>query len=315
MNKDSLIFIAGHTGMVGSALVRNLQKNGYTNITVRTRRELDHLNQTQVQEFFKTHKPEYVFIASAKVGGIIANKTYPADFIYQNLSSITNLIHAAHEHKVKKLLFLGSSCIYPKLAEQPIKEAALLTGPLEPTNEMYAIAKIAGIKMCESYRTQYGDDFISVMPTNLYGPKDSYGLQNSHVIPGMIRKFHEAKESDSPSVTLWGTGLPMREFLYVDDLADACRHLMETYSDKEHINIGTGVDVTIQELAHMISDTVGYKGTILFDTTKPDGTPRKLLDITKLHNLGWKHSVTLKEGLEKTYESFLMEKDSKTLRE
>jgi GDP-L-fucose synthase len=315
MNKDSLIFVAGHTGMVGGAIVRNLTKRGFTNIVVKNRKELDHLNQAAVNAFFQNHKPEYVFIASAKVGGIVANKTYPADFIYQNLKSMTNLIHAAHEAKVKKLLFLGSSCIYPKFAEQPIKEEALLTGTLEPTNEMYAIAKIAGIKMCEAYRKQFGDNFISAMPTNLYGPQDSYGLENSHVIPGMIRKFHDAKESNSPSVTLWGTGSPMREFLYVDDLADACVHLMETYNDEGHVNVGTGVDVTIKELAGLVQAVVGYEGDVIFDTTKPDGTPRKLLDVSKLQSLGWKHSVSLEEGLTKAYASFLEERASGKLRE
>ncbi len=315
MNKDAVIFVAGHSGMVGSAIVRNLVAHGFTNIITRTRKELDHLNQDDVNTFFTTHKPEYVFIASAKVGGIVANATYPADFIYQNITSIANLIHAAHTSGVKKLLFLGSSCIYPKFAAQPIVENALLTGPLEPTNEMYAIAKIAGIKMCEAYRKQYGDNFISVMPTNLYGPHDSYGLENSHVIPGMIRKFHEAKISDSPFVTLWGTGTPLREFLYVDDLADACRHLMETYNEAGHINVGTGLDISIQELAEQIKKTVKYNGDIRFDTSRPDGTPRKLLDVSKLHATGWKHSTSLTEGLELAYQSFLNEQSSNTLRE
>ncbi len=315
MKKDSLIFVAGHTGMVGSAIVRNLTKNGFTNIITRTRKELDHLKQAEVSAFFNMYKPEYVFIASAKVGGILANKTYPADFLYQNLASITNLIHAAHESKVKKLLFLGSSCIYPKFAEQPINEDTLLTGSLEPTNEMYAIAKIAGIKMCSAYRKQYGDNYISVMPTNLYGPHDSYNLENSHVIPGMIRKFHEAKESRSPTVKLWGTGNPLREFLYVDDLADACRHLMETYNEDGHINIGTGTDVTIKELAHLLQKTIGYQGEIIFDTDKPDGTPRKLLDVSRLHALGWKHTISLQEGLEHAYRAFLDEASSQALRQ
>lgn len=315
MNKDSLIFVAGHSGMVGSAIIRNLVQNGFTNIITRTRKELDHLNQADVRAFFMEHKPDYVFIASAKVGGIVANNTYPVDFLYQNLTSITNLIHSAHESGVKKLLFLGSSCIYPKLAPQPIKEESLLTGLLEPTNEMYAIAKIAGIKMCEAYRKQYGDNFISAMPTNLYGPRDSYGLEHSHVIPGMIRKFHDAKESKSPTVTLWGTGTPLREFLYVDDVADACRHLMETYDQEGHINIGTGTDITIKELAHLIQATVGYQGDIIFDTSRPDGTPRKQLDVSKLHALGWKHSVALEEGLQRAYEAFLDEMNSGTLRQ
>lgn len=315
MHKDSLIFVAGHTGMVGGAIMRNLTDKGFTNILIRSRKELDHLNQADVNAFFTNHKPEYVFIASAKVGGIIANKTYPADFIHQNLTSITNLIHAAHEAKVKKLLFLGSSCIYPKFADQPIKEEALLSGALEPTNEMYAIAKIAGIKMCEAYRKQYGDNFISAMPTNLYGPQDSYGLENSHVIPGMLRRFHEAKESNMPTVTLWGTGSPKREFLYVDDLADACVHLMETHNEPGHVNVGTGEDLTIKELAQLIKEIVGYQGELHFDTEKPDGTPRKLLDVSKLRSLGWKHSTSLKDGLARAYASFLEEKISGRLRE
>lgn len=314
MNKESLIFIAGHTGMVGSALVRVLQKNGYTNLILKTRQELDLLNQKAVHDFFETHNPEFVFLAAAKVGGIVGNRTFPAEFIYQNIMIETNIIHAAHIHGVKKLLFLGSSCIYPKFAPQPMKEEHLMTGTLEPTNEYYAIAKITGIKMCEGYRKQYGNDFISVMPTNLYGAGDTYDLQNSHVIPAMIRKFHEAKESKLPTVTIWGTGSPMREFLHADDLADACIHVMLKYSDLEHVNIGTGEDVTIKELAETIKTIVGYTGEIIFDTTKPDGTPRKLLDVSKLHNLGWKHSITLRVGLEKTYSSFLEELESKTIR-
>lgn len=307
MKKDSLIYIAGHTGLVGSALVRNLKSKGYTNIITRSRKELDQLNQADVNKFFEENKPEYVFLASAKVGGIIGNKTKPAEFIYENLVIETNIIHAAHVHKVKKLLFLGSSCIYPKHATQPMVEDALLTSPLEPTNEFYAIAKIAGLKLCEAYRDQYGDNFISVMPTNLYGPNDSYDLQNSHVIPGMLRRFHEAKVNKSPSVILWGTGAPMREFLYSDDMADACVHLMETFHERGHVNIGTGEDITIKELAITIQAVVGYEGEVIFDSTKPDGTPRKLLDVNKLHNLGWKHNMSFSEGIKNTYASFLKE--------
>jgi GDP-L-fucose synthase len=314
MNKNSLIYVAGHTGMVGSAIVRNLQAKGYTNLILKTRQELDLLNQSEVFRFFETYKPEYVFVASAKVGGIIGNKTRPAEFIYENLTIETNVIHAAHMYKVTKLLFLGSSCIYPKMAEQPISEEALLTGPLEPTNEFYAIAKIAGIKLCEAYRQQYGDNFISLMPTNLYGPNDSYNLQNSHVLPAMLRKFHEAKEGDQPEVVLWGTGSPMREFLHVDDLADASVFLMETYDEAGHVNIGTGVDVTIKELAEIVKKVVGYEGGLTFDSSKPDGTPRKLLNVDKLHNLGWTHKIELREGVEKAYASFLKEYSMNTLR-
>lgn len=315
MNKDAHIYIAGHTGMVGSAIMRNLQKKGFTNIITKTRHELNLLNQDDVNAFFETHKPAYVFLASAKVGGIIGNKEHPAQFIYENLIIEANIIHASYIHKVTKLLFLGSSCIYPKFAPQPITEDVLLTSSLEPTNEYYAIAKIAGIKLCESYRKQYGSNFISVMPTNLYGKHDSYNLQNSHVIPAMLRKFHEAKENNSPNVTIWGTGSPMREFLYADDLADACTFLMEHYNDMQHINIGTGVDITIKELAETIQKVTGYSGEIIFDTTKPDGTPRKLLDVSKLHNLGWKHSIELEEGLHLAYSAFLEEMKSGTLRE
>lgn len=314
MRKNSLIFVTGHKGLVGSAIMRNLESKGYTNILTRTRAELDLTNQEQVNAFFEKNKPEYVFIGAAKVGGIVGNKNSPADFIYENLIVEANIIHASHVYKVTKLLFLGSSCIYPKFAKQPILESELLQGELEPTNEFYAIAKIAGIKLCEGYRKQYGDNFISVMPTNLYGPNDNYHRENSHVIPAMIRRFHEAKENSSPSVTIWGTGSPMREFLHVDDLADACVKLMEIYNEETHINIGTGEDVTIRELAETVKEVTGYSGEIIFDTTKPDGTPRKLLDVTKINQLGWKHTITLKDGLESTYQAFLKELTSGKLR-
>jgi GDP-L-fucose synthase len=305
MKPDSKIYVAGHNGLVGSALVHALTNQGYTNLITRTRAELDLLDQTAVADFFATEKPQYVFLAAAKVGGIMANKTYPADFIYQNLVIQNNIIESAHKNKVAKLLFLGSSCIYPKLAPQPIKEEYLLTGPLEPSNDAYAIAKIAGIKMCQAYNTQYGDTFISVMPTNLYGENDNFDLETSHVLPALLRRFHEAKAANAPHVTLWGTGSPMREFLYVDDMAAACVHLMETYNDPEIVNIGTGEDVTIKELAETIKEIVGYKGEIEWDTTKPDGTPRKLLDVSKLHGLDFKHTTSLQDGIQKTYEWYL----------
>jgi GDP-L-fucose synthase len=302
MEKTSKIYVAGHRGLVGSAIVRALTAQGFTNLITRTSKELDLTNQAAVTEFFATEKPEYVFLAAAKVGGIMANKTYPADFIYQNLQIQNNVIENAHKNNVTKLLFLGSSCIYPKLAPQPIKEEYLLTGPLEPSNDAYALAKIAGIKMCQSYNTQYGTNYISVMPTNLYGENDNFDLATSHVLPAMIRRFDEAKTNNLPSVTLWGSGTPMREFLYVDDLANACVHLMKTYDhSNEIINIGTGEDVTIKELAETIAKIVGYTGQLEWDTTKPDGTPRKLLDVSKLHSLGFKHTVSLEEGIEKTY--------------
>lgn len=315
MNKNSVIYVAGHTGMVGSAIVRNLTNKGFLNIITRTRDELDLMSQHDVDSFFEKHKPDYVFLAAAKVGGIIGNRESPADFIYQNLVIETNIIHASYVNKVKKLLFLGSSCIYPKLAPQPMIEDVLLTSGLEPTNEYYAIAKIAGIKLCEAYRKQYGCNFISAMPTNLYGKGDSYNLQNSHVIPAMIRKFHDAKENNSPTVTIWGTGSPMREFLYADDLADACTFLMEIYDGEQHVNIGTGVDVTIKELAETVQKVVGYAGEIIFDSTKPDGTPRKLLDVSKLQSIGWKHTITLENGLKMAYQAYLEEKNSGLLRE
>ncbi len=314
MDKNSLIYIAGHNGMVGSAIVRDLKEKGFTNIITKKRNELNLLSQSDVDSFFEKNKPEYVFLAAAKVGGIIGNSEYPADFIYENLMIESNVINASYKNKVRKLLFLGSSCIYPKFAPQPMTEDVLLTSSLEPTNEYYAVAKIAGIKLCEAYRRQYGCDFISVMPTNLYGKGDSYNLNNSHVIPAMIRKFHEAKENKSPTVTIWGTGKPMREFLYADDLANACTFLMENYSEEQHINIGTGVDVTIKELAETVGEVIGYEGEIIFDTTKPDGTPRKLLDVTKLHNLGWKHTIELKDGLKMAYNEFLTELSNSSLR-
>ena len=291
--------------MVGSAIYRKLQEKGFYNFVLKTSKELDLRNQQAVSDFFQVQKPDYVFLAAAKVGGIIANSTYRADFLYENLAIQNNVIHSAYKTSVKKLMFLGSSCIYPKLAPQPLKEEYLLSGFLEETNEPYAIAKIAGIKLCEAYRMQYGCDFISVMPTNLYGPNDNYDLKNSHVLPAMIRKFHEAKESKNESVTLWGTGSPMREFLHADDLAEACAYLMENYSEPQFINVGTGIDITIKELAETVSKIVGFEGRLVWDTTKPNGTPRKLMDVSKLHEQGWKHKIDLQEGISLTYQDFL----------
>lgn len=304
MELNSKIYIAGHRGMVGSAIMRNLQKKGYTNIITRTSAELDLRNSQAVSDFFAAEKPEYVFLAAAKVGGIQANNIYRADFIYENLMIQNNVIHQAHVNDVKKLMFLGSSCIYPKLAPQPLKEDYLLSGFLEETNEPYAIAKIAGIKMCESYHRQYGRNFISVMPTNMYGPNDNYNLNNSHVLPALIRKFHDAKENNLPFVEMWGTGTPMREFLHADDLGDACVYLMNTYNGEKFVNIGSGTDLTIKDLALLIKDIVGYKGEIKHDLTKPDGTPRKLMDVSFLHSLGWKHKIELPEGIKQVYEDF-----------
>lgn len=304
MDKSSKIYVAGHRGMVGSAIVRKLKKEGYNNIVTRKSAELDLRDQQAVKAFFEEEKPEYVFLAAAKVGGILANNIYRADFIYENLMIECNVIHQSHVSKVKKLLFLGSSCIYPKFAPQPMKEEHLLTGTLEPTNEPYAIAKIAGIKMCESYRDQYGSDFISVMPTNLYGPNDNYDLKNSHVLPALIRKFHEAKIENKDAVEIWGTGSPKREFLHVDDLADACFFLMENYSDIELVNIGVGEDISIKDLALLIKDIVGFNGELKWDTTKPDGTPRKLLDVSKLKGLGFEAKIGLREGISSVYEEF-----------
>ncbi|MCF8341247.1 MAG: GDP-L-fucose synthase [Chitinophagaceae bacterium] len=304
MNKSSKIYIAGHRGMVGSALHRNLLADGFTNFVVKTSSELDLRNQEAVARFFEEEKPEYVFLAAAKVGGILANNTYRGAFLYENLMIQNNIIHSSYLNGVKKLLFLGSSCIYPKMAPQPLKEDYLLTGILEPTNEPYAIAKIAGIKMCDAYRSQYGCNFISVMPTNLYGPNDNYDLKNSHVLPAMIRKFHEAKVNNEPSVTIWGTGKPKREFLHADDLAAACVYLMQNYNEEGLVNIGTGEDVEIGELAEMVKKVVGFTGTIENDLSKPDGTPRKLMDVSKLHGFGWKHTIDLFEGLKSVYKEF-----------
>lgn len=307
MEKSNKIFVAGHRGMVGSAIVRKLEQEGYPNIVVRTSSELDLTSQQAVNDFFQKEKPEYVYLAAAKVGGILANNIYRAEFLYNNLLIESNIIHAAYINGVKKLLFLGSSCIYPKLAPQPLKEEYLLTGLLEPTNEPYAIAKIAGIKLCEAYRDQYGCNFISAMPTNLYGQGDNYHPQNSHVIPALLRKFHEAKTSKADHVEIWGTGSPFREFMYVDDLADACYFLMQEYNDKLFVNAGTGDEVTIKELAFVIKEVIGFDGEIRFDTSKPDGTPRKLMDSSRIHSMGWKHKILLKEGLKMAYEHFLKE--------
>ncbi len=304
MNKKSKIYLAGHTGLVGSAIYRQLQNKGYTNIITRTRKQLDLFAAHKVAQFFQKEKPDYVFLAAAKVGGIHANSNYPADFIFQNITIQNNIIHNAYLTGVKKLLFLGSSCIYPKYSPQPIKEEYLLTGKLEPTNEPYAIAKIAGIKMCQAYNKQYGTNFISVMPTNLYGPNDNFNLETAHVLPALLRKFHEAKINKSPTVTVWGTGKPKREFMYVDDLADACIFLMQNYNDSEIINIGTGDELSIADLALLIKQTINYPGKIIWDKTKPDGTPRKLLDITKLKKLGWRHKINLAEGLKKYYKFY-----------
>lgn len=305
MNPKSKIYIAGHRGMVGGAIKRFLENQGYANLIYRTSAELDLRNQAAVQDFFATEKPEYVFLAAAKVGGIVANNTYRADFLYENLMIESNIIHAAHLQGVKKLLFLGSSCIYPKLAPQPLKEEYLLSGLLEETNEPYAIAKIAGIKLCEAYRDQYGSNFISAMPTNLYGIGDNYHPQNSHVLPALIRKFQEAKENRLGEVIVLGTGSPLREFLYADDLAEACVFLMNNYNEKQFVNIGTGEDLSIRDLAFLVKETVGFEGDLHFDTSKPDGTPRKLMDVSKINNLGWKHRTYLREGIALAYEDFL----------
>lgn len=305
MEKNSKVYVAGHRGMVGSAIYRKLQQEGFTNVITRTSQELDLRNQQAVAKFFIEEKPDYVFLAAAKVGGIIANNTYRADFLYENLAIQNNVIHQSYLNGVEKLMFLGSSCIYPKLAPQPLKEDYLLTGLLEETNEPYAIAKIAGIKMCDAYRAQYGCNFISVMPTNLYGYNDNYHPRNSHVLPALIRRFDEAKKTGADEVVIWGSGYPMREFLFADDLANACYFLMQTYNEPNLINIGTGEDLTIKDLALNIAEVVGYKGELKFDTTKPDGTPRKLMDVSKLHALGWKHKIELKEGLDLAYQDYL----------
>lgn len=304
MNKADKIYVAGHRGLVGSAIVRNLEAKGYVNVIGRTHRELDLTNQAMVRDFFEKEKPDVVVLAAAKVGGINANNTTPADFAYENMQIQCNVIDCCHKFKVKKLLFLGSTCIYPRMAPQPIPEDALLTGPLEETNEAYAIAKIAGLEMCKFYKRQYGDDFISCMPTNLYGPYDNYDLEGSHVMPAMIRKFHEAKVNNKPTVELWGTGMPLREFLYVDDMADACVFLLENYDGEQHVNIGTGKEVTIRELAETVQKVVGFEGEIVWNKNMPDGTPRKLTNVDKLHSLGWSHKVELEEGVALAYKWF-----------
>ncbi|NLN73786.1 MAG: GDP-L-fucose synthase [Bacteroidales bacterium] len=305
MKLDSKIYLAGHNGLVGSAIMRNLQERGYTNIITKTSNDLDLRRQKEVEDFFEKEKLDYVFLAAAKVGGIHANNTYPAEFLYDNLMIESNIIHSAYLSGVEKLLFLGSSCIYPKFAPQPIKESDLLTGLLEPTNEAYAIAKIAGIELCKFYRRQYGVNFISAMPTNLYGINDNFDLNTSHVLPALIRKFHEAKINQEKSVVMWGSGKPLREFLYVDDLADALVHLMLNYSEETHVNVGTGEDISIANLAKMIKEIVGYEGEIVNDLSKPDGTPRKLLDVSLLHSTGWKHKTSLEEGISKVYKWYI----------
>jgi GDP-L-fucose synthase len=310
MQKDSKIYVAGHKGLVGSAIVRNLESKGYTNIIGRTHQELDLTIQRDVNEFFEKEKPEYVVLAAAKVGGINANNSEPAEFIYNNLAVQNNVIKCAHDFKVKKLLFLGSTCIYPKMAPQPIKEEYLLSGPLEETNEAYAIAKIAGLEMCKFFKRQYRDNFISCMPTNLYGPNDNFNLNSSHVLPALIRKFHEAKIQNASSVEIWGTGTPLREFLYVDDMADACVFLMENYDGEQHVNIGTGEEISIKQLAETIKKIVGFKGDLVFNTSMPDGTPRKLTSVEKLHNMGWKHTIGIEEGIKSAYEWFVENYDT-----
>ncbi|WP_368490068.1 GDP-L-fucose synthase family protein [Clostridium sp. BJN0013] len=304
MKKDSKIYVAGHRGLVGSAIVRKLKEKGYTNIIRKTHSELDLTNSTEVEEFFKIERPEYVFLAAAKVGGILANSTYPADFIYENLQIQNNVIGMAHKYEVKKLMFLGSSCIYPKMCPQPIKEEYLLSGYLEETNEAYALAKISGLKMCQFFNKQYGTNYISVMPTNLYGPYDNFHLENSHVMPALIRRFHEAKENNAPEVVVWGSGTPLREFLYSEDMADACIYLMETYEGNDFFNIGTGKEISIRGLAELVKEVMRYEGKLVFDTSKPDGTPRKLLDVSRLEAAGWTYKTELRNGVEKAYKWF-----------
>ncbi|RKE49591.1 GDP-L-fucose synthase [Sphingobacterium detergens] len=310
MEKDAKIYVAGHRGMVGSAIYRKLTELGYSNIVTRTSQELDLCNQQAVADFFNEEKPDYVFLAAAKVGGIMANNTYRADFIYENMAIQNNVIKSSYDNEVTKLMFLGSSCIYPKMAPQPLNEDLLLTGTLEPTNEPYAIAKIAGIKMAEAFRDQYGCNYISVMPTNLYGINDNYHPQNSHVLPALIRRFHEAKVNNLDEVVIWGSGTPLREFLFSDDLADACVFLMNSYNEKQFVNIGIGEDLSIKDLAELIKEVIGYTGKISFDTSKPDGTPRKLMDVSKLHALGWKHKTNLREGIKLAYEDFLSKEEA-----
>ena len=305
MNKEAKVYVAGHRGMVGSAILRKLQSEGFANLVLRTSAELDLRDQQATQSFMETERPDYVLLAAAKVGGILANNIYRADFLYDNLMIQNNVIHSAYRTAVKKLLFLGSSCIYPKMAPQPLKEEYLLTGELEPTNEPYSIAKIAGIKLCDAYRSQYGCNFISAMPTNLYGPNDNYDPSSSHVLPALIRKFHEASRDKAPSVTLWGSGKPRREFLHADDLADACYFLMQHYDEGGYVNIGWGEDIEIKELAQLIKKISGYTGDIIHDTSKPDGTPRKLMDVTKLRNMGWQASISLEEGIRKVYQDYI----------
>lgn len=302
MNRDDKIFVAGHKGLVGSAIVRNLENNGYKNLVLKTHKELDLVNQNEVNIFFKNEKPDYVFLAAAKVGGIYANDTYPADFIYENIMIESNVIKAAHDNKVKKLLFLGSSCIYPKFAKQPIKENELLTGSLEPTNEAYAVAKIAGLEMCKFFKRQYGDNFISCMPTNLYGPNDNFDLETSHVMPALIKKIHDAKIQNKEKVEVWGTGRPVREFLHVDDMADACVFLMNNYDGEEHVNIGTGEEITIRDLALLIKKVVEYSGNIVFNSSMKDGTPRKVCDVSKLNKMQWKYKISLENGIKSVYQ-------------